>query len=133
MLLCWCIFYLQHGISCLFWAVQTLPKEIQWQIHGHTTYLLPESFMDPLLMASQCHLPKGLCVLDHVCRNYWGVGLKETLHFARVAAQEVEQSVGGRRDLSEQGPLLDKMNYTPNITFLTSYEAKKGPQDAWIR
>lgn len=67
--------------------------------------VLHGSFMDPLLLASECHLPKGLRVLDPVCRSCWVVGLKEFLHFALVTAQEVGQSMAGREDFSEQGPL----------------------------
>jgi len=61
--------------------------------------------MNPLLMASEHHLPKGLPVLDAVCRSCWGVGLKELLHFALVTEQEARWSKAGRKDLSEQVPL----------------------------
>lgn len=63
--------------------------------------VLHGSFMDPLLVASEYHLHKGLCALDPVWRSCWGVGVKELLHFA----QEVGQSMAGREDLSEQDPL----------------------------
>lgn len=68
-------------------------------------HLIPGSFMDPVFVASECHLPKGLCVLDPVCRSCRSVGLKEFLHFAYVTVQEVGQSMTGREDLSEQGSL----------------------------